>query len=68
MYPKKAMQSSDNIPQPIPEPPFDLARIANTLKINPAKMEEIMYPNRIINEVCEVPFPCLLLIFCQIKV
>jgi hypothetical protein len=31
-------------------------------------MEEIMYPNRIINEVCEVPFPCLLLIFCQIKV
>lgn len=51
MYPKKAIQISESIPQPIPEPPFDLARIASPLKIKPAKMDEIRYPSIIINEV-----------------
>ena len=51
MYQKKAIQISESIPQPIPEPPLDLARIARALKIKPAKMDEMRYPNIIINEV-----------------
>lgn len=51
MYPKNAMQSSDNKIQPTPEPPFDLARMASALKIKPAKMDEMRYPSRINNEV-----------------
>lgn len=61
------MQISDNKIQPIPEPPLDLARIASPLKIKLAKMDEMRYPSRIINEVLEVPLSLLLLIFYQIK-
>lgn len=35
------MHNKDNIPQPIPEPPFIFERIAKKLKINPANTEEI---------------------------
>lgn len=41
MYPKNAMQSSDNKIQPTPEPPLDFARIASPLKIKLAKMDEM---------------------------
>ncbi len=51
MYPKMAMQISESIPHPIPEPPLDLARMASALKIKPAKMDEMRYPSKIINEV-----------------
>ncbi len=61
------MQISDNIPQPIPEPPLDFAFIASPLKIKPANMEEIIYPTTKIKEVFDVSLSCLMFIFFEIK-